>query len=131
MAKPKAKPKAAPIANALLASALGGERDPVEPLAADQTRAFSAWVLGTSNVLTPRGRVVELACGHFTVTKALREAACPRCGEMIRSGWDHDGFRRLGNPDTIHWPDDPLHVLHEVVIDGAEFPRRYNPTNPC
>lgn len=32
---------------------------------------------------------------------------------MIRAGWDHDGFRRLKEPDTFSWPDDPLRVLHE------------------
>lgn len=58
-------------------------------------------------------RIVILECGHYALTRSLHRAACPRCGEMIRGGYDYDGFRRLGNPDTFDWPGDPLIALNE------------------
>ena len=62
----------------------------------DQTSAKGVFVVGISHAdLLKAGRVVKLACGHFTLTKALRKAGCPRCGEMVRAGYDYDGFRRL------------------------------------
>ena len=120
----------APVVDATLARVLANERDPVEPLAVDQTRAVNVWTLGVANTPTQRGRVVELACGHLVITRARHAAGCPRCGEMIRSGWDHDGFRRLGNPDTFHWPDDPFRVHHEGELPRGEHGGRFDPTNP-
>ena len=58
-------------------------------------------------------RIVILECGHYALTRSLRRAACPRCGEMLRSGYDYDGFRRLGNLDAFDWPGDPLVALNE------------------
>lgn len=125
-----AKPRPAPVVNPLLARLLASERNPVEPLSADQVRAVNVWTLGAANVPTWRGRVVELACGHLVVTRALRESGCPRCGEMIRAGWDYDGFRRLGGPDTFHWPDDPFRVHHEGERGPGEHGGRFDPTDP-
>ncbi len=56
---------------------------------------------------------MPLECGHYVLSRALHRAPCQRCGEMIRSGYDHDGFRRLGMPDKFHWPEDPLLELNE------------------
>lgn len=116
------------MVNESLAKLLKDEPDPMELLAADQSLAKMVWITGTSKQLTSRGRLVQLECGHFVVTRALHKAACPRCGEMIRSGWDHDGFRRLKGDDTFSWPDDPLRILHEKE-QGAEA--RLDPTGAC
>jgi len=94
---------------------MGHARNPIEPLSADQGQAFfhraiAAGRLGADPI---RGRLVQLACGHFSFTRARRKAACARCGEMIRSGYDYDAFRRLGAPDDFHWTDDPWRALHE------------------
>jgi hypothetical protein len=58
-------------------------------------------------------RFVVLACGHTTFTKALHSAHCPRCQQMLDSGYDWDGFRRLGFPDQMSWPKDPCRRLNE------------------
>lgn len=115
--------------NELLAELLKNERDPVEDIkeSAAKEFAFEAAIhTPTVEDLLKRGRLVRLACGHFKITKALRRAACGRCGEMIRSGWDHDGFRRLGEEDTFSWPDDPLRRLHEP--EERDSGARFDPT---
>ena len=104
----------APIVNQRLADVLSGEPDPVEKLAQDQGLAMYLVALaGTANLLTPRGHLARLACGHFTITKALHKAKCERCGEMIRAGFDYEAFRQRGAADDFSWPDDPLRVIHE------------------
>lgn len=103
----------APVVNPMLAKLLGDEPNPVEDLAEDQTAAM-AWKTGLAAELMLRdGRLVLLTCGQLTLTKAMHRARCPRCGEMIRAGYDYDGFRNLGVPDDFCWPGDPLRVLHE------------------
>ncbi|MFK4706115.1 hypothetical protein ABIC83_002954 [Roseateles asaccharophilus] len=109
-----------------------GQRDPMEALSANQAKAKSAWVTGAllsqdADWLIARGRLAHLMCGHYVLTRALYKAACPRCGEMIRSGWDYEGFRRAGSRDTFSWPDDPLRQLHETDEDGEG---RFDPTSP-
>ena len=107
----------APIVDPGLAAVMANERDPIEELAADQRSAIGIEVFCSvqSNILK-YGRVVGLACGHFALTKALHKARCPRCGEMIRAGYDYDAFRRLGAPDEFRWPDDPFRPAHESDI---------------
>jgi len=108
--------KPAPVVDPFLARLFAEERNPIEALVDDQASAKGVFVVGMAHAdLLKAGRVVKLACGHFTLTKALRKAGCPRCGEMIRAGYDHDGFRRLGEPDTFSWPDDPFRAVHELV----------------
>jgi hypothetical protein len=118
----------APVVNQSLAELLKHEPNPVELLASDQALPKLIAITGTANLLTSRGRMVRLECGHFQVTKALYRTGCQRCGEMIRAGWDHDAFRRLGAEDTFSWPGDPLRVLHEY---SSEVGARYDPTSPC
>ena len=108
--------KPAPVVDPFLARLFAQERNPIEVVVDDQTSAKGVFAIGISHAdLLKAGRVVKLACGHFTLTKALRKAGCPRCGEMVRAGYDHDGFRRLGEPDTFSWPDDPFRAAHEPV----------------
>ncbi len=101
----------------VLRELLRKQPDPVENLAPDQRQVFSGWLVHiealSARFLATGKRIVVLDCGHFVLTKALHRAGCPRCGEMIRSGYDHDGFRRLGMPDQFAWPDDPLGALNE------------------
>lgn len=115
----------APVVNAKLADLLNGEPNPKEPLAEAQGQAIATFMFGTADQLTKCGRPVILACGHYTMTKAVHVAGCPRCGEMIRSGYDYDAFRHLGHPDDFHWPGDPFRELHEK--DRTEPGARYAP----
>jgi hypothetical protein len=110
----------------ILRELLANEPDPIEKLAADQHRAVSEWVVritsAADHFLKTGQRIAVLECGHFVLTRALRSAKCRRCGEMIRSGYDHDGFRRLGMPDEFSWPEDPLAILNEGqrAADGED-----------
>lgn len=93
--------------------------DPMEKLASEeqQLKIHSGWFADISkqseHLLKTGKRIVALECGHYVLSRALHRASCPRCGEMIRSGYDHDGFRSLGMPDGFHWADDPLRELNE------------------
>lgn len=88
--------RSAPIVNPMLAELMANERNPVEEFAADQASAKGVWSVGVAHAdLLKHGRVVKLAYAHYTLTKAIHKAACPRCGEMIRAGYGHDVFRRL------------------------------------
>ena len=91
--------------------------DPVERLSANQERAYGWWVIASDEALRhyirSGRRLALLDCGHYKVTDALHRAECPRCGAMIRSGYDYHAFRALGQPDAFSWPDDPLRSLHE------------------
>lgn len=105
----------APVVNPFLARLFAGEPNPFEALADDQASAKAIWAMGVAKAdPVKHGRLVKLACGHFTVTKALHRARCPRCGEMIRAGYDYDGFRRLGGQDDFSWPGDPFRAVHEA-----------------
>jgi len=93
--------------------------NPVEKLASEQQqlKTHSGWFADiatqSEQFLKTGKRIVPLECGHYVLSKALHRAPCSRCGEMIRTGYDYDGFRRLGMPDDFHWPDDPLITLNE------------------
>lgn len=105
----------APVVNHRLAALLANERDPLEEISVDQATVKGLWALGSLQAeILKCGRVVRLACGHFTQTKALRKARCQRCGEMIRSGYDYDAFRRSDEVDSFIWPDDPFRAAHET-----------------
>lgn len=98
---------------------LRNQPNPVEKLASEQQqlKTHSGWFAEitkrTEHFLKTGKRIVALECGHYVLSRSLHSAACKRCGEMIRSGYDHDGFRRLGMPDEFHWPNDPLVELNE------------------
>ena len=98
---------------------LKDEPNPIERLAGEQQqlKTHSGWFAEitqrSKRFLKTGERIVALECGHYVMSRSLYKAACRRCGEMIRSGYDHDGFRRLGQPDNFHWPDDPLRELNE------------------
>lgn len=124
-----ARPSPAPVVDALLAALMADQGNPVESVSSASQFDFDPTLSAASvDQLLARGRIVRLACGHFKMTKALGRTGCPRCGEMIRAGWDHDGFRRLGNADTFSWPDDPLRLLHER--QNGEHSGHFDPTNP-
>jgi hypothetical protein len=103
----------APIVDENLAKLFADMPNPSERLARDQGRALLHNILCGSDEFK-LDRLVELNCRHFVVTRAVHRANCPRCGEMIRSGYDYDEFRRHDGEDTFSWPDDPLRVLHET-----------------
>lgn len=121
-------PAPAPVADPRLAELFRGEPNPMEKLSARQDMALMVTVPGIAHSLTKDGRLAALECGHFVMTKSLHRASCPRCGEMIRSGWDYDGFRNLGAPDTFSWPGDPLRILHEKM--EATLEPRFSPIGP-
>lgn len=104
----------APVVDGRLAELFAGEPNPKEELLGDQSLALTIALAGTADILTSHGRLAKLACGHFVITKALNRAGCPRCGEMIRSGYDYDAFRNRGGFDVFSWPGDPLRILHET-----------------
>lgn len=65
-------------------------------------------------------RVVELACGHRTVTKAISRCRCARCEEMLRrsvadGSEDYESFRRGGKLDHMEWKQDPHRSLNETL----------------
>lgn len=102
----------APVVNQRLADALKDQPNPMERFALNQGKAQLLWSR-SAETLIKKGRPVVLDCGHLTITKALNRAACPRCGEMIRAGFDYDGFRHHGYFDDFNWPEDPLRQVHE------------------
>lgn len=108
----------------LLASLLANERDPLEAIKLDQSEVASGWFVNSvehaEHFLKTGKRIARLECGHFTLTEALHRAKCRRCGEMIRSGYDYDGFRNHGLADTFVWPQDPFALVHEPKRDGGE-----------
>jgi len=64
-------------------------------------------------------RIVVLACGHNTLTKALDKAHCPRCQHMLDSGYDWDKFHNIDHIDDMSWPEDPCRRLNEPHdLDG-------------
>jgi hypothetical protein len=109
----------------LLSELLRNEPNPIEKLANEQLQlqAIGSWFTDvpkwTAHFMKTGQRIVALECGHYVLSKSLRRAACSRCGEMIRSGYDYDGFRRLGIADNFHWPDDPLFALNEGERSGS------------
>jgi hypothetical protein len=103
--------KPAPIVDQTLSDMFSKEPNPMEIFTEDQSHA--TFLNMTSHQDISKGRLVSLACGHYIITKALHKARCPRCGEMIRSGYDYDAFRNLGQVDDFDWPDDPLKTIHE------------------
>lgn len=108
----------APVVDSVLAEILANRPNPLENLMADQ--GLPLFINALSNAdknIIEVGRIARLECGHFVMTKAVVSARCPRCGEMIRAGYDYEGFRRQHQFDEFHWPDDPLRKLNEA---GAE-----------
>lgn len=119
------------MTDALLKDLLRNARDPVEKLGCQdaQMKIHSGWfaeiTARAAHFLKTGERIVALECGHYAMTRALYRAGCRRCGEMIRSGYDYDGFRRLGMPDELRWDGDPLRDLNEsgLVDDGSTIRR--------
>jgi len=106
------KRKAAPVVDMVLAEILSNRPNPVEKLMDDQGLPFFLNAISDTRMNSGQ-RIVRLECGHFVLSKALDKAACCRCGEMIRSGYDYATFRMGEKPDVFHWPDDPLCDLNE------------------
>ncbi|MFT0546997.1 hypothetical protein ACMHYO_11715 [Allopusillimonas ginsengisoli] len=101
-----------------LQALMRAQPNPFERIGTAQRQAQALYLTARTNkwtvlFLKTCKRFVVLECGHFTVTRFLFRAKCARCGEMIRSGFDHDAFRHHHVPDTFQWPDDPLRELHE------------------
>ena len=102
---------AAPIVDHLLSKYLEAAPNPMEPLREDQGLAIFFYTISCTKERRPK-RLAQLLCGHFVYTKATRRSACPRCGEMIRAGYDYDGFRNHEMTDEFLWPGDPLGEIH-------------------
>jgi len=116
----------------VLRQLLQDDRNPIERIAPDQSRCWSGWFTNqetlAAHYLKTGKRLVVLACGHYTLTAALQRAACPRCGEMIRSGYDYDGFRWRGVRDGFSWANDPLRSFNEGDRpDGESAIKRLGP----
>lgn len=108
----------APIVDDVLANILRRRPNPVEKLMQDQGLSIFLQALSHANDnIIEKGRIARLECGHFVITKGVTAARCARCGEMIRSGYDYEGFRQQLKPDEFNWPDDPLRELNQ---GGAE-----------
>lgn len=99
--------------------------NPVERLACQQQQLqiysgrFADIKSQSDHFLKTGKRIVALECGHFVLTRALHRAACPRCGEMIRSGYDYESFRRKASPDEFNWPADPLMEINEGASQAS------------
>lgn len=111
-------PNCAPVVDAVLAEAFQGAPDPVESLREDQGMAIFYTTIASTEGCAQKGRLVHLLCGHFVFTKATRRAKCPRCGEMIRAGYDYAAFRNGEAFDDFSWPDDPLGGIHNRAHDN-------------
>lgn len=106
-------PDGAVIIDDVLAKLFVDLPNPIEKLSHDQKMAFFLDAVSGAYKTRRSGRLVKLECRHYKVTKATKRTGCPRCGAMIRAGYDHDAFRNLGHRDTFDWPKDPLLNLHE------------------
>ncbi len=66
-----------------------GVKAPVERII--RTDTFTMIFAGGK--LKPGEFVVDLECGHQTVTKNRKRAPCHECHQMILNGEDYDAFR--------------------------------------
>ncbi len=105
------KLKPAPIIDPVLANILKNCKNPIKKLSADQSMTF--FLTAISDEKQTLNRLVRLECGHFIQTRAVQRSRCPRCGEMIRAGYDYEGFSMGQHTDDFHWPDDPCFNLNE------------------
>lgn len=83
-------------------------------------------VLNGDEFLRTKRRVVDLACGHKTITAAAGQASCPRCQEMLQRSVDggqedYDAFRNHGARDRMIWRADPLRQFHEPTDLAGNF----------
>ena len=114
------------MADSVLVELMRGHPNPIERLAGPeaQLKTYSGWFAGiserTARFLRTGHRIAVLECGHYVLTRSLHRATCQRCGEMIRSGYDHDGFRKLAMPDEFKWAGDPLRELNECMRDDGQ-----------
>ncbi|MBV7542046.1 hypothetical protein [Acidovorax sp. sic0104] len=105
--------------DSVLSDLLRNQRNPIERLVSleEQSKTHNGWFASlpqrTAHFLATGKRIVRLECRHYVLTRSLFRAACPRCGEMIRAGYDYDAFRRLGAQDEFRWAEDPLWELNE------------------
>lgn len=115
----------APVVDPVLADIMKSEKDPFEKIDMDTPSSKGIWTMGVIPVenydILKHGRPARLECGHFTMTKALKRAQCPRCGEMIRAGYDYDSFRHHGAPDEFSWPGDPFQLIHEGNNENCDL----------
>jgi len=82
--------------------------------------------LNAEEFLRTRKRLVDLACGHKTLTAAISRTACRRCQEMLQRSInggeeDYDAFRNRGAGDRMIWRDDPLRQFHEPTNLSGNF----------
>lgn len=82
-------------------------------------------ILGTDIIMTAfnrdrlgMSRIVDLACGHKAITRALDRCICRRCEEMHKRSCatgeeDWVAFRHGSASDYMVWEDDPVRGLNE------------------
>lgn len=68
--------------------------------------------------LRTRKAIVQLACGHYHLTRNAKAAVCPRCTEMLRRSVetgeeDYESFRNGVLIDRMEWPKDPCRNFNE------------------
>lgn len=105
----------APVVDETLARLFRDHPNPRERIRADQGMAiFLGIMTGLSTKLLAKrsGHLAQLECGHYKVTHAINSTGCPRCGAMIRAGYDYDRFRNIDHHDTFVWPTDPLKCVN-------------------
>lgn len=77
-----------------------------------------ALVFNSETFIRSGRRSVQLACGHWLITRNLNRAVCPRCKEMLRrsiedGSEDYVGFRHGSRIDRMDWPNDPCRNLNQ------------------
>jgi hypothetical protein len=104
--------KSAPIVDETLARLFKDRPDPQEKVCSDQGLAIFLGIWSGISIRLKNGHLVQLECGHYKITRSLNRTGCPRCGAMIRAGYDYDKFRNIDHHDDFDWPADPLGNLN-------------------
>ena len=91
--------------------------NPTEKLSHDQRMALYLFSISGAFLTCRSGRLVQLECRHYKITRATKRTGCPRCGAMIRAGYDYDAFRNLEHLDTFNRVMD---IIGNYVLNSLE-----------
>lgn len=86
-------------------------------------RAHEIGIFNADMFLRTRKTVVQLACGHYCVTRNAKAAVCLRCSEMLRRSIetgeeDYETFRCGNGIDRMDWQGDPCAVFNQAASHG-------------
>ena len=81
-------------------------------------RAHEIGIFNVGQFLGTRKTIVQLACGHYHVTRNLNTSVCPRCTEMLKRSVetgeeDYESFRHGNMVDRMEWAADPCRQFNE------------------